>query len=579
MLVDITGMVDTERPTRRQLLASTAGVGSLVVLAGCSGQDNDGGGDGNGAGDGNGGDGDGNGGGGSGEMGPPVSSTFHTYNPGFDPIQYDMYTLIIDELESIGVQVDHVTGPFPQIVGATLRNHDFQMFPTGIGASLSRLDPDEFLYDFLHSDNAETSNFMEFTDDAYDEAVTAQRTTFDEEARRQQVYEAQRIQVEQAPLITFATTSTIAAYRSDRFRNPTLVAGLGLHGFWSHLTIEPVGGAERLRFVKTTDVGNLNPLLGPSLDLWTYDLIYDKLMQYDPETLRPTPWVAESVETVDDTTIVATLRDDVTWHDGEQLTAADVQFSYEYLREHSPTYGSRIAVIDDMETAGDREVTFSLARPFAPIFGRIFASAPLLPEHVWSGVPGDVDVDAATDWQNPDPVGSGPFRFESWQRQEELRLTRFEDYFRPANVPAVSHVTAADTSGAIRFLEGGSADALGLVNIPPSSVDRLQSADNITVDVTDTHGPNFLGFQTSRQPGSDPAFRRAVAHLIPRQTIVDTVLGGFGTVENGSIITSGNAAWHNPDLPERRYDPDRAREILTEAGYAWDDDGVLHYPA
>jgi len=546
-------MTNRDGTSRRDLLRATASVGAVSLLAGCGG-------------DGGGSDGEG------------VSTTFHTYNPNYDPTQYDMYTLIIDELEGIGVNVEQETGPFPETVTQTLRKHDFQMFPTAIGASLTRLDPDEFLYDFLHSDNVETSNFSEFSNEDYDQAVTAQQQEFDEEARQDHVYEAQRIQVEEAPLITFATSSTAAAYRSDRFENPTIVGGLGMLGFWNHLQIEPVGDASRFRVIKSSDVGNLNPLSGPSLDLWTYALIYDRLMRYDPETLRPEPWAAESVETVDETTIRATLRDGLTWHDGESLTAEDVKFTYEYLGEYSPTYGSRMSVFESIETSGETELTFSLTRPYSPGFGRIFASAPLLPEHVWSGVPGDVDVDTPTDWQNPEPVGSGPFQFESWQRQEELRLTRFDDYFEPANVEAVSHITAADASGAIGFLEGGEADALGLTTVPPSSVDRLQGAENVTVELTETHGPAMLTFQTNRLPGSDPAFRRAVAHLIPRENLVETVLNGYGTVENGSIITSANEFWHNPDLPERRYDPEKARQILEEAGYSWDGNDNLMYP-
>jgi len=544
----------TSATSRRNLLEATAGLGGMMVMAGC-GDSGDSSGD-----------------------GTEVSTTFHTYNTNFDPTQYDMYTLIIDELESVGVDVEHVTGSFPKTVTTTLREHDFQMFPTSIGASLSRLDPDEFLYDFLHSDNVETSNFTEFSNDDNDEAVRAQQRELDREKRREHVYEAQRIQVEQAPLITFAATSTASAHRSDRFRDPTLAAGLGMLGFWNHLQIEPVNDASRFKIVKSSDVANLNPLFGPSLDLWTYALMYDRLMRYDPESLQPKPWVAESVETKDETTVDVTLQDDLSWHDGETLTAEDVKFTYEYLQQYSPTYGSQVEVIDSVETSGETDLTFSLKRPYAPIFGRVFASVPLLPEHVWSKVPAEVDVDSPTDWQNPDPIGSGPFKFESWRRQEELRLTRFDDYFEPANVEAVSHLTASDVSGAARLLEGGRADALGLTTVPPSSIDRLKETENVSVETNRTHGPTLLSFQTNRLPGSDPAFRRAVAHLIPRKNLVETVLNGYGTVENGSIITSGNDFWHNPDLPERRYDPEKARQILRDAGYSWDDEDDLMYP-
>jgi peptide/nickel transport system substrate-binding protein len=378
-------------------------------------------------------------------------------------------------------------------------------------------------------------------------------------------------------MVTYATSDTVQAYRSDRFSNPVMMTGEGLQSFWNQLRIEPRNGVSTFRFAKAQTVSNLNPLFGATLDVWVYNLIYDKLMRFNPDSLRPEPWAAESVDVVDDTTVDVTLRDGMTWHDGRPVTPQDVKFSYEYQAQLSPLLGSNLAIFDVIEDRGDGTVRFNLKQSYAPVLGQVFARAYLLPKHVWERIPTEVDAEEATGYTPSDPVGSGPFAVEEFRQQETLRMVPHDGHFQRPAVDEVEHMPVADRQSAVRFLESGDADAVGF--IPPETAGRLQNTEGVAVVSAPNHGLEHLSFQTNRKPGDDTAFRRAIAHVIPRRDIVETILGGNGTIEPDSVITSPNEFWHNPNLTQRNYDSEEARRILREAGYTWDDQDRLRYPA
>src|SRR5699024_8234616 len=94
-------------------------------------------------------------------------------------------------------------------------------------------------------------------------------------------------------------------------------------------------------------------------------------------------------------------------------------------------------------------------------------------------------------------------------------------------------------------------------------------------------GFNYISFNQRKAPFNDLAFRKALAHLVNYETIYDVYLDG-NALENmqgpGIAINSSNEFWHNPSLPMTEYDPEKAREILEEAGYTWDKDGRIHAP-
>lgn len=567
------------RRTRRELLRGTAGASTIVLLAGCGGQPDET--------TATGADGDGDDGGTDTataspepEMGPPVELTMIVFPRAADPLRFQMNELIVEELENLGVVMNFQPLAPNQVVQRLAIKHDYQLGGVGYGGNTARLDPDAFLYEFFHSSSIEEAqNFMEYSNEELDAAIEAQRAEFDFEQRREHVRRAQEIINEEVPMIVYATRDFLAAYRSDRFENPAPMVGQGLMSFWNLIEMTPTTDVERLTGVDFTDISNLNPLFGSSVDYQVYNLIYDKLMRISRETLRPEPWAAETVDVVDDTTIDVALREGLRFHDGEPVTTADVKFTFEYVAEHSPQFRTRVQPVDSIETDGETSMTFNLAEPFAPFLHLGLGSVPILPQHIWEGVPDDVDAEEATSWPNSEAIGSGPYQFDHWRKGEEVGLTRNPDHFNPPEAPAFVKLVVADVQSVTRRIEAGGADFTVPNQVPVDSIQRLADQEGIDIVQVPNIAPTNITFHTGRQPGNDVAFRRAVANVIPRQDIVETILSGFGTIEPDSVITSPNESWHNPDLPQRTLDREAARQILVDAGYTWDDQDRLRYPA
>ena len=101
---------------------------------------------------------------------------------------------------------------------------------------------------------------------------------------------------------------------------------------------------------------------------------------------------------------------------------------------------------------------------------------------------------------------------------------------------------------------------------------------NIALFSSPELGFRFLAFNLRTEPFDDPAVRQAVAHVVPREAIIANIFKGFA-VPADSYVSVAIDYWHNPNLPHYDYDLEAARQILADAGYTWDDEGRLLYPA
>jgi peptide/nickel transport system substrate-binding protein len=408
------------------------------------------------------------------------------------------------------------------------------------------------------------------------DTLNQSRRVYDREERRQLIYEAQRIAYEDLPLLVYNTRDVLIPLRTDRFSDPVIIPGVGVDSVQNHLNIKPASGVSRLRVLKPgRAVNNLNPLFGIEGELVTYRNFYDTLLISDPETLRPQPWMATDWNVVNDTTIEMTLRDGLTFHDGESLTAEDVKFTFEFMGENSPAFEPLAAPVASVETDGETGLRFNLQQPNSPFINLSLTQVFVLPQHIWANVSGN-----PTDFTNESPVGSGPFRVDFWRPQEEVGLRVFDGHFSNPNIGELSYIPTADTQTAVRFIESGDGDTFAIQSdIPPTSIDRVRNSQNTRLIQSPGHGPFTLMFNLNRQPMNDRAFRQAAARLVPRQDILQTLFRDFGTVENDTVITKPIEFWHNSNLSEHRFDPEQARQILTDAGYTYDDQDRLRYPA
>lgn len=323
----------------------------------------------------------------------------------------------------------------------------------------------------------------------------------------------------------------------------------------------------------SSDPGQLNPAITTQGGVHeASELMYNGLVSVD-DNLEPVPELAESWEVEDDgATYRFTLREGVTWHDGEPFTSEDVRFSFEEaLTElHSRTAASVGRVLESIETPDERTVVFSFEQPYAPLLRQLdVTEAPIIPAHIYEG------TDLQTNPANTEPVGTGPFRFVSYEQGSEIRLVRNEDYFKEG-LPYLDEVVLRiipDQATQISALESGEVDWVGSVSAP----DRERLQDTSGVETLETNrgagGSNCImtmSFNLERPVLQDPGVRQAISHAVDQQQFLDQVLFGGGRVADAPISSNIPDA-HAEGLNMPQFDTAEAERLLSEAG--WVDEG------
>lgn len=366
-----------------------------------------------------------------------------------------------------------------------------------------------------------------------------------------------------------------------------LLALLLLLGF-SHAGVaqSPVRGGVAVIVVQA-DPSHLNPAISTGSHVHAVaDSIYNALIEFDRD-LRPQPDLAQRW-TVGERGTVYTfeLAPNVKWHDGTPFTSADVKFTFDevLLKHHARTKAGIGSVIASIDTPGPHTVVFRLRKPYGALLQLLnVTEAPILPKHLYQG------TDPLTNPVNLKPVGTGPFKFESYRTDQQVVLVRNPDYFKPG-LPYLDRLVfrvIPDSNAQTLALLAGEADYLGLVN--PADVERLRSRNDLSLAQTafGTGGGNCIttmSFNLERKPLADLRVRQAIAYAIDREQILRDVQFGIGKVP-GAPISSGLTWAHLPGTLGR-YTPSlqRAAELLDAAGLKPGADGVrmnldlLHFP-
>jgi peptide/nickel transport system substrate-binding protein len=321
-----------------------------------------------------------------------------------------------------------------------------------------------------------------------------------------------------------------------------------------------------------SDFGGFNPITSSSaydMELNNYAL-FTPLIQYD-EDLGVRPYLAESWEIQDDTAVVFRLRQDVRWHDGQPVTAHDVEFTFNLAKnpEAASIIGSSfVTEVESARVVDDYTIVFRFTRPHAQA----------LEDFWWAPAPRHLlqDVSPAEMRNAPfnrRPVGSGPFMFGDWRANEQLVLVRNPDFPEglggPAAADRVVFRIVPEASTMLTELLTGSIH----VNIPLTPDQVRQVRDNADTDLFSFPGRTvyYIGWNNTRPPFNDANVRRAMAHAVNRQEIIDALLYG-----EGSLATSTIPPWHrsNPEVQPLEFNPDLAGQLLDQAGWTAGPDGI-----
>ena len=318
---------------------------------------------------------------------------------------------------------------------------------------------------------------------------------------------------------------------------------------------------ENLTIGLQSDVGPLNIYTG-NLD-WLTDMVYDKLFSPSPYVDEPTPWLAESATQIDEDTWEVVIRDGIKWHDGEDFTAEDVKFTYEYFRDGPSNrhthHVNEVPKINEINIAEDgKTVTFECDYACPSLATITFADLPILPEHIWSKV------------ENPRKytdlaIGTGPYKLTEYVADQHYVLEANEDYFM--GKPEVAKLTLpiiGDATAMFNALKSGQID-VSARTVPAELVSTFKSDDKFELAQASNLSIVQLNLNYNNAPFNDGEFREAISLGIDRQAIVDTILLGQGTAgEQGYPHPA--SPWTNPQLSTPS-DLAAATAKLDELGY------------
>lgn len=330
-----------------------------------------------------------------------------------------------------------------------------------------------------------------------------------------------------------------------------------------------------MRIGVTVEIDSLSPLISYSQAGYeVFALLYDSLVMLD-DNLEPMPGLAtEWTLSDDEQEWTFQLRDDVTWHDGEPFTSADVKFTYELLLENElGMYSGYLGGITSVETPDDYTVIIGTEGPKANM---LLNSCPILPEHIWAEIPEAYDT-----WPNNEPIGTGPYAFAEFRPGEYLKMTANESTFhgRPG-IDELIFVLYANTDTMAQSMRLGEIDAA--TNFSPSQLASLNDESHIEAISAVSLGFTELSFNswddassTSHPLLADFAVRHALEYSLDKQQILDLVYSGQGTVGTSLVPPEGFYHYEPPADILRSYDPDKGNQVLEEAGYVdADGDGV-----
>jgi peptide/nickel transport system substrate-binding protein len=286
--------------------------------------------------------------------------------------------------------------------------------------------------------------------------------------------------------------------------------------------------------------------------------VLDRLYEYDVQEGTWIPKLAESWERVDDVTWQFKLREGVTFHNGEPFNAESVKYTIESTLDPEKGYvnASWIRDIEEVEIVDDYTVNLITKTPFRSFLVNL-AWVYLLPPEA---------AEEMGDQFATNPIGTGPYKFVRYVANEELVLEANEDYWgEPPQAETLIFRALPEDSTRLAALETG--EVMAIPNVSPDSIDQLVSHEDLEVVVADPATRIVhLAFVWGRPPFDNLKLRQAFNYAVDRQALVDTILNGLGAVADRHLFHSSSIGF-NDDLQSYAYDPERAKELLAEAGY------------
>jgi peptide/nickel transport system substrate-binding protein len=365
-------------------------------------------------------------------------------------------------------------------------------------------------------------------------------------------------------------------------------------------TTEATGGTEggTLVFAGASDPVALDGALvsdGESIRVITQ--IFETLVALKPGTTEPEPGLATEWEANEDGTVwTFKIREGVTFHDGEPLNAEAVCFNFDRwynfegpLQSPGATYYWQVvfggfatynpdsgapedSLYESCEATDDTTAVLTLTKPSATFIPALsqqafsIASPKALQE--FKADEGTVDEDGVFSpsgtFGTEHPIGTGPFKFDSWVRNDRLTLSRYDDYWgEKAKLDTLIVRPIADNAARLQALQTGEIQGYDLVE--PQDIATIEGDSTLQIIDRPAFNVAYVGFNIAKKPTDDLEVRKAIAYGLDRQSVVDNFYSGRAVV--ATQFMPPEVVGYADDVPTYEYDPEMAKKILTDAGY------------
>jgi peptide/nickel transport system substrate-binding protein len=321
----------------------------------------------------------------------------------------------------------------------------------------------------------------------------------------------------------------------------------------SQTQAKPAGLAPTITIAAANDIESGDPHTNQAL---VYNnvvrlSVFNALVRYGPD-LAYVPDLAEKWENPDDKTYIFHLRQGVKYHNGQEVEASHVQYSFKRIADKKAVFATRVAPIDTYEVVDKYTIKFTLAAPQADFIDGLVGLSILPPE-----------VETTLDKK---PIGSGPFQFVEWVPNDHITLQRFPDYFEKdlAKVDKIVFKIIPEPQVAITNMQAGAID--GILDIPLTQAATFKTSSTIKPIIQSTSSIHILELmgKKSEPIRSSAKVRQALAMCLDKAAVQKVAFAGEGRPK-WSWVPFGS--WGYKEEAGYAFDPQKAKALLAEAGY------------
>ncbi len=574
-MVDSDIDADADRVSRRRILEGL-GVATAGALAGCTGDES--GGDGSGGGD---------EGASAGERVPTIELEYWSDMGSYTQVFEGSLPGITNNIEEhLGLSVETVPVAFTTQINNNFqdkRTHDISYWTHSLAPD--RLDPFEFTWRFnaTWAGANGSGNPNNYADCTHSLAALRQGEATSESERRELTNEAFGKMSEDIGSIPVAQILRFGAYDNDTVTANSLgSAGLQLTGYRSVINSETSEEALNINANPVTSETRTHLVINSTqaLSVWNH-LFYSTLTEYN-EDYELENVLAEDYEVRDDgTTFEVSLREDMQFHNGNEITAEDVKWTFEFISDNASNYPKASQPpYESIDVIDEKTVIFNTSESFLPLITRIWPRWGVMPKDVWqsSGAeenPRDVDLDPI--------VGSGPYKITNFEQGQIIQAEPHDGHPRFSPSQPVNVNIFQDSQSAFRAFQN---EEINLFLSAPVGIanEIRETMDNAEVVPTNGYLPYVFYPQMSHGPFQHRELRMAWSQAIDRNAANQTALYGDSEPLLHSSAVTPKHPWYAGDenltqiAETASSNPEVARAALTDAGYSFDGDGNLRYP-